>query len=81
MKFSLWVKSFIITVVFKVYPIYKICLLCFAMAFITVETTEIQTPDVMAIIHEILINLDPIAVFKNGHNLDPDNFVDSFKKR
>jgi hypothetical protein len=51
------------------------------MAFITIETTEIQTPDVMAIIHEILINLDPIAVFKNGHNLDPDNFVDSFKKR
>ena len=77
MKFLLTIKA----VIFNLYPIYKICLLCFTMAFITIETTEVQTPDVMAIIHEILINLDPIAVFKNGHNLDPDNFVDSFKKR
>ena len=68
----------------KINELYKILdnlLIVFAMAFITIETTEIQTPDVMAIIHDILINLDPIAVFKNGHNLDPDNFVDSFKKR
>jgi hypothetical protein len=75
MKFSLWVKSFIITVVFKVYPIYKICLLCFAMAFITVETTEIQTPDVMAIIHEILINLDPITIVKGYDPERPTDFI------
>lgn len=75
MKFSLWVKSFIITVGFKVYPIYKICLLCFAMAFITVETTEIQTPDVMAIIHEILINLDPIVIVKGTDPSKPIDFV------
>ena len=81
MKVLLGIKAVFLAIILKLYPIYKICLICFAMAFITIETTEIQTPDVMAIIHEILINLDPIAVFKNGHNLDPDNFVDSFKKR
>jgi hypothetical protein len=45
------------------------------MAFITIETTEIQTPDVMAIIQEILINLDPIVLVKDGRATDPQDFV------
>ena len=71
MKVLLGIKAVFLAIILKLYPIYKICLLCFAMAFITVETTEIQTPDVMAIIHEILISLDPIAIFKKGNALDP----------
>lgn len=71
MKFLLTIKA----VIFNLYPIYKICLLCFAMAFITVETTEIQTPDVMAIIHEILINLDPIVIIKGTDPTKPTDFV------
>jgi hypothetical protein len=45
------------------------------MAFITIETTEIQTPDVMAIIHEILINLDPIVLVKGTDPTKPTDFV------
>ena len=71
MKFLLTIKA----VIFNLYPIYKICLLCFAMAFITIETTEIQTPDVMAIIHEILINLDPIVIIKGTDPTKPTDFV------
>ena len=69
MKVLLGIKSITAAVVFKLYPIYKVALLCFAMAFITTETTEIQTPDVMAIIQDILINMDPIVVFKKESNL------------
>jgi hypothetical protein len=45
------------------------------MAFITIETTEIQTPDVMAIIQEILINLDPIVLVKGTDPTKPTDFV------
>ena len=45
-----------------------------------IDLTNVKEP-IFAIVYEIIINLDPIAVFKNGHNLDPDNFVDLFKKR
>jgi hypothetical protein len=71
MRFLLTIKA----VLLNLYPIYKVCLLCFAMAFITIETTEIQTPDVMAIIHEILINLDPIVLVKGTDPTKPTDFV------
>ena len=62
----------------KINELYKILdnlLIVFAMAFITIETTEIQTPDVMAIIHEILINLDPIVIVKGTDPSKPIDFV------
>ena len=44
------------------------------------ELENVSDP-LLAIVYEIIINLDPIAAFKNGNNLDPDNFVNLFKKR
>jgi hypothetical protein len=62
----------------KINELYKILdnlLIVFAMAFITIEITEIQTPDVMAIIHDILINLDPIVLIKGTDPTKPTDFV------